>query len=107
MTEALKSHKLSGQLTVSERKNILHAVIDFIVEKYGHYPKQEIKKDVANVLVSLFPCLAKTNGDSAIVSNLKCCICYSFLLSNSKYFNCIFYSFILRHFYMRAEKVGS
>lgn len=66
---ALKSHKLTGQLTVSERKIILHVVTDFIVREYGHYPKQEVKKEVANVVVSLFPCLGKQTGDNVIVSS--------------------------------------
>lgn len=65
---ALKSHKLTGQLTESERRAILHAVIDFIVNEYGHYPKREIKIEVANVVVSLFPCLGKNTGHNVIVS---------------------------------------
>lgn len=69
VAQALKSHKLTGQFTVSERRIILHAVIDFIVSEYGHYPKQEIKKEVANTVVSLFPCLGKKEGDNVIVSS--------------------------------------
>lgn len=68
MLQALKSHKLTGELTVSERRTILQAVVDFIVKEYGHYPKQETKKEVANVVVSLFPCLGKKQSDNVIVS---------------------------------------
>lgn len=65
---ALKSHGSTDQLTESGRRAILNAAIDFIVNEYGHYPKREIKIEVANVLVSLFPCLGKKTGNNVIVS---------------------------------------
>lgn len=68
VAQTLKSHKLTGELTVLERRIILNAIIDFIVKEYGHYPKQETKKEVANVVVSLFPYLGKKRSDNVIVS---------------------------------------
>lgn len=69
VSRALNAHKVTGQFTSSERKSVLHVVIDFIVKHYGYYPKQEVKREVANVVVSLFPCLRKKQGDNVIVSN--------------------------------------
>lgn len=82
MLQALNSHKLTGQLTISQRQAVLRVVIDFIVKEYGYYPKQGVKKEVANVVVSIFPGLGKRQGNNVIVSNWTSN--YSFPLLNLK-----------------------
>lgn len=69
IAEALNFHKTTGQMTVSQRRLIMHSVVDYIVKEYGYYPNQDIKKEVAKVVVSLFPCFGKKQGDNVIVSN--------------------------------------
>lgn len=59
MATALNFHKSTGQLTISHRRHIIHSVIDYMVKEYGYYPNQDTKKEVAKVVVTLFPCLAK------------------------------------------------
>lgn len=67
---ALNFHNSTGQLTASQRRVILHGVIDYVVKEYGYYPSQDAKKEIANVVVTLFPCLGKKHGDKVIVSDL-------------------------------------
>lgn len=57
-------------MTVSQKRLIVHSVVDYIVKEYGYYPNQDIKKDVSKVVVSLFPCFGKNEGDNVIVSDL-------------------------------------
>lgn len=65
----LMSHKLTGQLKDSERRALLHVVIDFVIQKYGYYPTKDIKIGIANAAASLFPCLGKKQGNNVFVSN--------------------------------------
>lgn len=69
IAQALNHHKSTGQLTVSQRRLVLHAVADYLVKENGYYPTKDCKKELAHVVVSLFPCLSKKQGDNVIVSH--------------------------------------
>lgn len=68
IAQALNFHTTTGELTVPQRKLIVHSAVDYMVHKYGYYPKKDIKIDIAKVMVSLFPCMGKKQGDNIIVS---------------------------------------
>lgn len=73
--EFFETYQKGDQLLNDDRKKLMNAVGDWIIDRFGFYPEQNDKITVSKAIISLFPCF-KTSPSKfdGIVSFFQFCV---------------------------------